>query len=161
MYLVTASEMQQMDRTTIETLGIPGRLLMENAGRGATAFFLDTIYRHAPGTVGVLAGRGNNGGDGFVMARYLHQMGVQVTVYLLADPNRIEGDAATNLSLLKTMGVPVTEVPDEERLCANRASMVHQQNWIDAILGTGLNSDVRGHLQTAIHFVNQKERPVF
>lgn len=161
MYLVTANEMQQMDRTTIETLGIPGRLLMENAGRGATAFFLETIYRHAPGSVGVLAGRGNNGGDGFVMARYLHQKKIPVTVYILADQNRIEGDAATNLSLLKTMGVPIAEVADEERFQAAKTSMIHQQAWIDAILGTGLNSDVRGHLQNAIRFVNQQGRPVF
>lgn len=161
MYLVTAKEMQQMDRATIETLGIPGRLLMENAGRGATAFFLGTMYKHHSGSVGVLAGRGNNGGDGFVMARYLHQKGVPVIVFLLAGPERIEGDAATNLNLLHTLGVPVRTVADPETFAASRQLMAHQHTWIDAIFGTGLNSDVRGHYQTAIRFVNQQERPVF
>ena len=69
MCVVTAAEMQAMDRNTIETFGLPGRVLMENAGRGATRSFLERIYAGQPGRVGVLAGRGNNGGDGFVMAR--------------------------------------------------------------------------------------------
>jgi hydroxyethylthiazole kinase-like uncharacterized protein yjeF len=161
MYLVTANEMRQMDRTTIETFGIPGRLLMENAGRGATAFFLEAIYKQHPGPVGVLTGRGNNGGDGFVMARYLHQKGIPVTVYVLADQNRIEGDAATNLALLKKMAVPFVEVSNEDLFHAAKSSMVHQCTWIDAILGTGLNSDVRGHLKTTIQFIKRQKRPVF
>jgi NAD(P)H-hydrate repair Nnr-like enzyme with NAD(P)H-hydrate epimerase domain len=91
MYLVTANEMQRMDRTTIESFGIPGRVLMENAGRGATAFFLEAVYRHHPGAVGIVAGRGNNGGDGFVMARYLHQKGLPATVFLLSQKTGSEG----------------------------------------------------------------------
>ncbi len=161
MYIVTAKEMQQMDRATIEIMGIPGRLLMENAGRGATAFFLETTYRNHPGAVGIIAGRGNNGGDGFVMARYLHQMGISATVFLMADPNRIEGDASTNLKLLNAMGVPVIEVADDNAFSAAKQTMVHQHTWIDAILGTGLKSDVRGHFQAAIRFINEQERPVF
>jgi NAD(P)H-hydrate repair Nnr-like enzyme with NAD(P)H-hydrate epimerase domain len=78
MYLVTADEMQRMDRATIESFGIPGRVLMENAGRGATAFFWKRSTGTTPEAVGVAAGRGNNGGDGFVMARYLHQKGIRV-----------------------------------------------------------------------------------
>ena len=92
------------DRNTIDTFGIPGRVLMENAGRGATAFFLDTIYRRQKGPVGVMAGRGNNGGDGFVMARYLHQKAIPVTVFLLSPKGRLTGDAAANLKLLDIMG---------------------------------------------------------
>ena len=64
MYLVSADEMQRMDRATIESFGVPGRVLMENAGRGATAFFLEAVHRDHPGAVGIVAGRGNNGGDG-------------------------------------------------------------------------------------------------
>lgn len=161
MFLVTANEMQRMDRNTIESFGIPGRVLMENAGRGATAFFLEAIYRHHPGPVGVIAGRGNNGGDGFVMARYLHQKGIRVTVFLLSQKDRLTGDAAANLDLLDAMGVPVKEMADRQAFDTQYGPMRHQHTWIDAILGTGLRSDVRGLFRTAIDFINQQNRPVF
>lgn len=161
MYLVTADEMQRMDHTTIDAFGIPGRVLMENAGRGATAFFLESVYRHHPGPVGVVAGRGNNGGDGFVMARYLYQKGIPVTVFLLADRQRVSGDAADNLALIDRMGVPVLVMPDADAFDAQSATLHHQCTWIDAILGTGLTADVRGHFHRAIDFINCRERPVF
>ena len=75
MYLVTAKEMREMDRQTIEGFGIPGRVLMENAGRGAARIFFENFNCDANKKVGILAGRGNNGGDGFVIARYLLQKG--------------------------------------------------------------------------------------
>jgi NAD(P)H-hydrate epimerase len=161
MYLVTADEMQRMDRATIESFGIPGRVLMENAGRGATAFFLEAVYRDHPGAVGIVAGRGNNGGDGFVMARYLHQKGLRATVFLLSERGRIKGNAAANLKLLDTMGVPVVEMADAEAFESRKPLMRHQRTWIDAILGTGLSSDVRGYFGTIIDFINQQGRPVF
>ncbi|BBO67560.1 bifunctional NAD(P)H-hydrate repair enzyme Nnr [Desulfosarcina alkanivorans] len=161
MYLVTADEMQRMDRATIESFGIPGRVLMENAGRGATAFFLDSVHRHRPGAVGVAAGPGNNGGDGFVMARYLHQKGIPVTVFLLARRAGVKGDAAANLKLVEAMGVPVVEMTDASAFNAHAPLMRDQHIWIDAILGTGLRSDVRGYFRTAIDFINRQERPVF
>jgi hydroxyethylthiazole kinase-like uncharacterized protein yjeF len=161
MYLVTADEMRRMDRSTIESFGLPGRVLMENAGRGATSFFLEAVYRHAPGSVGIAAGRGNNGGDGFVMARYLHRKGIPVTVFLLAESARIQGDAATNLRLLDALGVPVVEMADAAAFDARRSLMRHQHGWIDAILGTGLTADVRGYFRAAIDFINQQHRPVF
>ena len=161
MYLVTSDEMQRMDRATIEAFGIPGRVLMENAGRGATAFFLEAIYRHHQGTVGIAAGRGNNGGDGFVMARYLHQKGALVTVFLFAERDRIKGDAAANLKLLDAMGVSVVELADNAAFESKKPQMCHQRTWIDAILGTGLSSDVRGYFRTAIDFINKQGRPIF
>jgi NAD(P)H-hydrate epimerase len=161
MYLVTADEMRRMDRETIDTFGIPGRVLMENAGRGATAFFLETVYRHHPGDVGIAAGRGNNAGDGFVMARYLHQKGIPTTVFLLSERGRIKGDAAANLGLLDAMAVPVVELTDGADFDAHKTLIAGQHTWIDAILGTGLSSDVRGYFRTAIDFINRQGRPVF
>ena len=91
MYLVTADEMREMDHRTIESFGVPGRVLMENAGVGAT----NVMRTHFPGLeskkVGVLAGSGNNGGDGFVIARYLSFRGVKVTVFLLSKKGRVKG----------------------------------------------------------------------
>jgi NAD(P)H-hydrate epimerase len=161
MRVVTAAEMRAMDRNTIETFGIPGRVLMENAGRGATRSFLERIYRPQPGAVGILAGRGNNGGDGFVMARYLAQQGIAVQVFLLSTHDRVQGDAAANLELLPKLSVPVIEIPDPPSFAARRDTMHAIPLWIDAILGTGLNADVQGFFREVITFLNGLQRPVF
>ncbi len=161
MILVTANEMQQMDRQTIESFGIPGRVLMENAGRGATRFFFEQFSDLKDKRIGVIAGLGNNGGDGFVIARYLAQSGIAVQVYLLAAGNRVKGDAAANLKLLKPLKIPVIEVPDENSFSAHQSDMADLDIWIDAILGTGLKSDVKGYFQTVIDFINALNKPVF
>ena len=162
MYLVSAKEMQTMDAMTIEKFGLPGRVLMENAGRGATRIFLNEIYRyHSHAQIAVMAGRGNNGGDGFVMARYLAQKKIPVWVYLLANRDRVGGDAAANLDLLDPLGVPVKEVPDLACFNALKSELMHQDIWIDAILGTGLSSNVRGFYKEVIDFINASKRPIF
>ena len=107
MHILTAEEMREMDRQTIETFGLPGRLLMENAGRGATRVLLDTWPDIYAKSVAVVAGKGNNGGDGFVIARYLAQYGVNVAVYLLAERDKVKGDAGANFKLLETLGIRV------------------------------------------------------
>jgi ADP-dependent NAD(P)H-hydrate dehydratase / NAD(P)H-hydrate epimerase len=161
MYLVTAAEMQEMDRRTIESFGLPGRILMENAGRGATRFFLEHFKDIGNKRIGVVAGRGNNGGDGFVMARYLAQKGMRVTVYLLTESSTVTGDAAANLSLLLPLKVPVIEMPNPESFSAHKTELRHEAIWIDAILGTGLRSDVKGFFREVIDFLNQSKRPIF
>jgi ADP-dependent NAD(P)H-hydrate dehydratase / NAD(P)H-hydrate epimerase len=160
MFIVTAAQMQEMDRRTIQEFGIPGRVLMECAGRGATRVFLERLYRPGSGRVGILAGRGNNGGDGFVMARYLAQRNIEVTVFLLAGTADVKGDAAANLRLLEASGTPVIQVPDEHTFTARTKDLRHQHYWIDALLGTGLKSDVRGFFRRAIEFINASRRPV-
>ena len=161
MYLVTAEEMQRMDRETIESFGVPGRVLMENAARGATRFLLDRFPDLGRKRVGVMAGRGNNGGDGHVMARYLFQKGIRVAVYLLSEKEKVKGDAAANLELLDKLGVPVVELPDEAAFNARRTELAHQDLWIDAILGTGLGSEVRGYFRSVIDYMNESGKPIF
>ena len=161
MILVTADEMQAMDHQTIEDFGIPGMVLMENAGRGATRFLLEQFPDIENRKVGVIAGRGNNGGDGFVMARYLKQKGIQVQVYLLAETDRVQGDALANLNLLKPLEVPVVEIPDEASFSKIKSEMHGVDLWIDAILGTGLKSDVKGYFKTIIDYINRLNKPVF
>lgn len=161
MIVVTARQMQALDRQTIDELGIPGRVLMENAGRGATHAFLQTVYQKDRGRVGILAGRGNNGGDGFVMARYLSQKNIPVTVYLLSTADQVEGDAAANLKLLSASRVELVEVPDEPSFVEKQSELKHTAYWIDAILGTGLKSDVKGYFRRVITFINDLKRPVF
>ena len=161
MYLVTASEMQKMDRLTIESFGIPSRVLMENAGRGATQILFEKFDGLKNKKVGIVAGRGNNGGDGFVIARYLAQKGIKATIYLLSKRAKIKGDAAANLKLLDPLNIPVIEIPDRKALSTHRTSMVHQEIWVDAILGTGLKSEVKGYFREIIEFINSLNKPVF
>jgi len=161
MILVTANEMQAMDRRTIEDFGLPGMVLMENAGRGAIRFLLKQFPNLENARVGVIAGRGNNGGDGFVIARYLKQKGIQVQVYLLAERHRVQGDALANLKLLKPLEVPVVEIPDNASFSKIKSEMDGLDILIDAILGTGLKSDVTGYFKTIIDYINRLNKPVF
>jgi len=161
MYLVTAEEMREMDRLTIDSFGLPGRLLMETAGRGATRFFLDMFPDCRGRRVGVVAGRGNNGGDGFVMARCLAEAGARVTIFLLAKKSQVGGDAAANLNLLPPLNIPVIELPDADSFSRHLPSLRHQAIWIDAILGTGLKAEVKAYFKEVISFINASEKPVF
>ncbi len=161
MFLVTAKQMQDMDRLTIESFGIPGRVLMENAGRGATRMLIERFPGIFQKKVGIFAGRGNNGGDGFVIARYLQEMGIKTTVYLLARKDKVKGDALANFKLLSPINVPVVEMPDPDAFINNKTSILHQDLLVDAILGTGLKSDVKDYFKQVIEFINGLKRPVF
>jgi len=160
MRIVKAAEMQQMDRMTIEDLGIPGIVLMENAGRGAGRFFLEHFSPSPGDGVVILCGRGNNGGDGYVVGRYLHQAGMKVTVAVLSQEDRIAGDAGTNLKIIRTMDLDIHEIPDLERWKEFRHHLTHCGYVVDAILGTGLNAPVRGFYRTVIEDLNDLRKPV-
>ena len=158
MILVTAGEMQEMDRQTIETHGIPGLELMEKAGRGATRVLLDQFGDHLKAGVGIICGKGNNGGDGFVIARCLAEKGIDVSVYLLAKTAALKGDAATNCERLVPLDIGVIEIPDEDTFSKTKPSLSDHGLLVDAILGTGLTSDVRGLFKTVINFINALNR---
>ena len=161
MYLVTAQEMQAMDRQTIESFGLPGRILMENAGRGATQVLLEQFPGLEQKKIAVVAGRGNNGGDGFVIARYLKHKNLNVTVFLLAAQKDVKGDAAANLKLLEPLAVPIMEIPNKTAFSKYKTDWMHQGLWVDAILGTGLKSDVKGYFKDIIELINHSKKPVF
>jgi len=154
MILVTAGEMQEMDRQTIENHGIPGLELMENAGRGATHALLDQFGDKIKAGVGIICGKGNNGGDGFVIARCLAEKGTKVGVYLLAKTAAVKGDAAANLKRLSALNVAVKEIPDEDTFSKTKSSLSRHGLIVDAILGTGLTSEIRGLFKTVINFIN-------
>jgi len=160
MRLVKASEMQEMDRFTIEEMGIAGIVLMENAARGATRVFVEHFEPPRNARVLFLCGRGNNGGDGYVMARYLHQKGFRVSVLVLSEWQKITGDALTNLKIIQRMGLDVKEVAGPEQWAACRGLLEHADFIVDGILGTGLNSTVRGFYQQVIEDVNASPKPV-
>jgi len=160
MLIVTASEMAQLDKKTIEEIGIPGIVLMENAGRGAAAFFQQVVPELLNGRISVVAGSGNNGGDGFVLARLFHHLGAAVRVVCLRPPEKIKGDALINFRILSKLGVPVF-VWDETKSFDDQFKWIKETDVIvDAILGTGLNSEVRGLFRKIIDAVNELKLPV-
>nr|WP_320015415.1 NAD(P)H-hydrate dehydratase [uncultured Desulfobacter sp.] len=165
MIIVTTRQMQQMDKNTIETFGIPGRVLMENAGRGALEMLSDHFDLEGA-RVAVVAGRGNNGGDGFVIGRYLMEMGVSVSFFLLSTRDRVQGDAGANLDLVVKLLAdhPLSqfiEIPDKESLEAVAEILPDHDLFVDAIFGTGLNSDVRGIYRDVIELINGSGKAVF
>jgi hydroxyethylthiazole kinase-like uncharacterized protein yjeF len=160
MKLLTAEEMRELDRRTIEEIGIPGVVLMENAGRGAADLLCRRFSDLCPGPVLILAGKGNNGGDGYVIARHLLNRGWRVRTVVLADAARISGDAAINLQALRRSGGEVIFSAD-----AGRLSRILRQNRdsrlvVDALFGTGLASEIGGPYATAIDWINASALPV-
>ena len=154
MRLVKASEMKEMDRLTIEEMGLAGVVLMENAARGATRIFLEHFEPPRNSRVLFLCGRGNNGGDGYVMARYLHQRGYAGTVLVLSEFGKITGDALTNLDIARRMGMDVRAVPDIQAWETCRDLLGESDFVVDGILGTGLSSPVRGFYKQVIEDLN-------
>jgi len=160
MRVVRAFEIQEMDRLTIQELGIPGAVLMENAARGASRIFLDHFAPPVNSHVVILCGRGNNGGDGYVMARYLHQAGLKITVVILSESDKISGDALTNLEIIRNMGLEILEVPDTDRWVTFNQTVRDCDLIIDGILGTGLDSPVRGLYAEVMEEVNSLDKPI-
>jgi ADP-dependent NAD(P)H-hydrate dehydratase / NAD(P)H-hydrate epimerase len=160
MDIITARQMQELDRKTIQEAGISGAVLMENAGRGT----FEQMLRHFPDIrqrrVIVLAGKGNNGGDGFVIARYLLNNAVPVKVFLLARADTVSGDAAANLRALQNMGGTVVEIPEETAWQKAHPDILHAGIIVDAIFGTGLSSAVTGLARRVIEDVNRAGKPV-
>ena len=159
MKLVTAGEMRELDRRAIKEVGIPSLVLMENAGR-TTYQVLRREFPYLDGEVAVLAGRGNNGGDGFVVARYLAQAGIPVVVFLLGQQDQVKGDARVNLDILAHHGLEVVEVTEESHLNPMVHRLARADLIVDALLGTGLDKPVQGLLAALIDRVNHLRPPV-
>lgn len=152
--------MRDADRRTIEEIGIPAVVLMENAGRQTVAA-MEAMYSDlAERRVGVLCGRGNNGGDGFVVARTLAQRGVDVSVFLLGHVADVRGDARINLEILGRLGLTVIEVADGQSWELHFSELSDCTLIVDAIFGTGLNAPVSGLVESVIADVNASGIPV-
>jgi ADP-dependent NAD(P)H-hydrate dehydratase / NAD(P)H-hydrate epimerase len=157
----TADEMRRVDQRAIRELGIPGATLMENAGRGATA----CIQAALPGLglprrgarVAIVCGKGGNGGDGFVVARWLKRAGHRVEVFLLAAADELRGDAALKLRELERRGVRARVVEDAAVLAR---ALPAAQLVVDAILGTGARGEPSPLIAAAIEQINASGRPV-
>ena len=160
MQLASAAQMRELDRQTIEEIGLPGMVLMENAGR-ATVDLMQRVFGPVAGrTVCVFAGPGNNGGDGLVIARTVHGLGAFPFIFLLVRPDQLQGDAARNFAIASALRLPCQVFDQPGRIPAlldtvltlNRMHPVH--SLVDALFGTGLTRPVEGHFLDAINCLN-------
>lgn len=154
MKIVTSAEMREIDRRTSERFGVPSLILMENAGR-AVADFTRTRFPHAR-QIAVICGKGNNGGDGFVVARKLTEAGMEVRTLLLADPADLARDTAEMFRKLANAPIVVRSAEDLRQ----SAQWQNSDVLIDAILGTGFRPPVSGLYAEAIAIINSGRSPV-
>ena len=154
-------EIREIDLKAIEEYEIPGIILMENAGRNVA----EEVLKMLPGTdsakVAIFCGKGNNGGDGFVIARHLYNKGVDVSVYLTTEVSRVlsDGDSSTNLKILLNMNLEIKEL--QEGHIGEIGKVLDGYNVIvDAIFGTGLSGEVREPVRTLIAKINEAGVPV-
>jgi NAD(P)H-hydrate epimerase len=156
MKIVSADEIRAIDRATSERYGVPSLTLMENAGAAVADYVL--AHHGEAQRIVVFCGKGNNGGDGFVAARRLHEQGKKVQVLLLADPSDLRGDAATMSAKLPELSIAVRS---SEELKSDRVREILQADlYVDAILGTGFKPPVRGLYADAIELINASNVPV-
>jgi len=154
--IVSAAEMSEIDRFTISEIGIPGRVLMENAGCAATEVVLRKWGSLANRQIAIVCGKGNNGGDGLVVARCLSEKGATCSVFLLGKKSEVHGDALANLQVAEKIGLPIAEITDESQL-PNFSSYFF---LLDAILGTGSRSNLEGLLARVVESMNTSGRPI-
>ncbi len=160
MKVLTAAQMQAVDRRTIDEIGIPGVVLMENAGRGVAEAIIERFSPVGSHRALILAGKGNNGGDGYVIARHLLNKGWDVKTLVLAEREAIKGDAALNLKALENCGGQIDFIAEKETLKTSLAAVGKLTVLIDALFGTGLTKAAHGLYLQAIEWLNQQSAPV-
>ena len=146
---LSRDEVRDVDRRAIEEYGLPGVVLMENAGRGCAALIDE-------GPVVICCGKGNNGGDGFVIARHLDNRGIKVEVFLVCPPDQLQGDAKINCDVAVKAGIAVRVASDFSDWL-KIAPRIARARWIvDALLGTGFTGELREPYRTAIRIMNNR-----
>ncbi len=148
--IVTASEMAKMDKKTIDEIGIPGIVLMEIAGRGVIDEINNLLKQVRSKNMLIFCGKGNNGGDGYVIARLLKNAGARVTVILAGKKENIRGDALINLNVLENLNIGINEIDTIEDIeHPDSVDLV-----VDALLGTGVTGPVKGFYADLIKYIN-------
>jgi hydroxyethylthiazole kinase-like uncharacterized protein yjeF len=160
MRVLNTAQMREADRRTIEDIGIPSMVLMETAGRQVVAAIEAVFGDRLTTPVAILSGRGNNGGDGFVVARALRERGVDVRVWVVGRQAEVRGDARANLDILLRLGCAVFEIADEEGWAEHSPDIATCALVVDAILGTGAKRPLEGCLATVVAGLNALAVPV-
>jgi len=165
MRVVSAGQMRSIDANAINNMGIPGIVLMENAALAVVREIKGMLkYGDQKGLRGkkavLMVGKGNNGGDGLAVARHLNVLGMEVNVFLFANPGDLSGDAKLNLELYQKMGGKIVWVEDEKQLRLFKLALMQSQIAIDALYGTGFKGQVPSWMVGFIEDLNKAELPV-
>lgn len=160
MKLALAEEMRRLDLAATENCRIPGLVLMENAGRGTVDAMITHFGELVGRVVAIVAGPGNNGGDGLVVARHLFQRGATPLVFLLVAPEQLKGDAAANLAMVRSLDIPIVQIDNPAKLPSLHQGLAGCELIVDAIFGTGLTRELTGHYAEAVAAINGAARPV-
>ncbi len=158
---LSRDEIREIDKKAIEEYKIPGIILMENAGRNVVEEILKMLLDTNKAKVAIFCGKGNNGGDGFVIARHLYNKSVGISVYLTTKISNVltGGDASTNLKILLNMNIEIKELQDSD--INEIGKELHSCNLIvDAIFGTGLSGEIRETVKSLISNINDSNIPV-
>ncbi len=160
MKYVRRETVRDLDRQAIEDYKIPSVILMENAGAGATRIILDRISQ---GTIAILCGKGNNGGDGFVIARHLHNHGISVEVFFFGKIEDVSpsSDPGINLNILRKMGFEPTIIQSIDDFQTHKPRIQASHAIIDALFGTGLQGGLREPIASIIQEIASWKKRVF
>jgi NAD(P)H-hydrate epimerase len=158
MSTLSREQVRELDRRAIQEFGVPGIVLMENAGRGTAE---QICALGARGPVVICCGPGNNGGDGFVIARHLDLRKIAVRVLVWGEPGQGTGEAATNYRILERSGIPLVAMSSSTDVARDVARNLADADWVvDALLGTGARGEPRSPIAAAIDAINASGRPV-
>src|SRR3989338_1551964 len=156
---VTVRQIQNLDKAAIERYGISSLVLMENAGRAVAEEVKKSLRGKEKPRVCVVCGLGNNGGDGFVVARHLMNAGIPAKVFLVGKARQLKPDAAVNCRILKRMKCPVIECRGT-KFCASAGSIIQADVVVDAIFGAGLDREIVEPFRSVIETINRKAKYV-
>lgn len=157
MKLVSAAEMREIDRRAMEDFGVSTLFLMENAGKRVAAVASRMLNDRGEKAVAILAGKGNNGGDGFVAARYLIGEGFRVVTFLLGEKNEVKGASRKNLDRLRE---PPREIRSKDDFKEFKDEILKADILIDALLGTGVRGNIKRLTAEAITILNETQKPI-
>lgn len=160
MKIVNGSQMKKIDQSAIHEYGIPGVVLMENAGRSVTEEILSSLEGKEKRKVAIVCGRGNNGGDGYVVARHLLQKNVDVEVFIIGRPENIAGDAGIHLRILEKLGAPIRYLTEESNLKEFELILRECNMIVDAIFGTGLTRELNPFFKEIIQMINDAKKEI-
>jgi ADP-dependent NAD(P)H-hydrate dehydratase / NAD(P)H-hydrate epimerase len=158
--VLNTQQMREADRQTIEDVGLPSIVLMENAGRQVVAAMESAFESLASMSIAVVCGRGNNGGDGFVVARALIDRSIQTRVALIGESSALKGDARANFEILRALDIDVLEVADAGAWELHGADLLDVDLVVDALVGTGLTAPLSGLYETVVEDINAAPVPV-
>lgn len=161
--VMTREEVRAVDGWAINTLGVPGVVLMENAGRSCAELIEEKLRDINDPKVCIFCGTGNNGGDGYVIARHLINNNIRVTVVICGDPAKIKGDARINLDILQRMDQPIEQFnPGDDNVSERIVGLTADTDMlVDAVFGTGLKGRLRDEYIHLIECMNARPCPIF